>query len=160
MDGEIVDLDFMNQALRLAQFAAHNQERPFGCVIVYAGGAIASGYGTGSDLDPTRHSEIVAIREACAFLETANLSGCALYSTHEPCTMCAGAIVHAKLSRVVWGSDRDDLPMLFRTREFGGARTIFTDTTHPVEYEAHVLQRDCIKLFDAEVAEYLKTANR
>lgn len=159
MDGEVADRYHMRKAIAEAERAAREGERPFGCVIVNGSSEyVGYGRGTGTHLDPTRHPEMVAIREACVGTHSGDLSGCTLYSTHEPCVMCCGAILHAGLRRVVWGSSRSTLPMLFRVKELGGARALLLDTTHPLEFTAGVLEAECTKLFDIEVAQYVERA--
>lgn len=147
----MTDEFFMECALYYAHRASLQGQRPFGNVVVDEHGMII-GAGGGSELpsDPTRHSEMDAIRMACRD-RGGLLKGCTLYSTHEPCLMCTGAILHAKLSRVVYGSCRDDLPSLFRPLTVGHAR--WEDTTHPPDVESGVLRVQCIALFDLEVAE-------
>jgi tRNA(adenine34) deaminase len=140
---------FMGLAIGFAKVAVVREQRPFGGVIVDPTGELL-GAGGGSELptDPTRHHEMEAIRSACQNRGDL-LQGCTLYSTHEPCLMCTGAILHSKLSRVVWGSFRSDLPSLFRPLNIGFAR--FGDTTHPPDIKGGILRRECIELFDEEV---------
>jgi len=147
-----LDEMFMLQAIELAELGARHGLRPFGCVIVNEHGhAIATAYGTESPLDPTRHSEILAIKLACKLRSPgAYLRGCTLYSTHEPCCMCCGAINHAKLSVVVFGSYRTDLPELFRRRHRTIA-DILADTSHPPEIRGGILRDECVALFDREL---------
>lgn len=138
----------MRRALYLAHLAVKEGEEPFGCVIIDndgLGSEIGAGYGTGSNLDPTHHSEFQAIRQACKKLGGL-LQGCTLYSTHEPCAMCCGAINHAKLSRVVFGSYRTDLPERFRLYN-RGVYDRLEDTSHPPEVVAGVLNKECVALF-------------
>lgn len=141
---------WMRMAIALAKRAMSEGERPFGCVIANDD-LVSTAYGTGSDLDPTRHSEMVAIRKGCAYLGR-NLEGCTLYSTHEPCGMCAGAIVHAHPSRVVWGSARIDLSRLFRERRVK-ARAVMLDCSRPPEIVEGFLGPECISLFAGEISE-------
>lgn len=149
---EAMDVAFMEMAIEEARVAASRGERPFGCVIVGPDLTVLSrAGGSETPIDPTRHSEIEAIRAACGVRDSL-LRECTLYSTHEPCLMCIGAINHAKLSRVVWGSRRRNLPDLFRQRK-DGARWLLADTTHPPFMRSGVLQRECVALFDGEVAE-------
>lgn len=143
---------WMRMAVTLAKRAMIEGERPFGCVIANED-LVSQSYGTGTDLDPTRHSEMVAIRRACGYLGRADLEGCTLYSTHEPCGMCAGAIVHAHPSRVVWGSPRSDLPQLFRQREIG-SDLIMRDCSRPPEIVEFYMREQCVALFDGELAVY------
>ena len=83
---------------------------PFGAAIVKNGVVIASGHNEVLKTnDPTAHAEIVAIRKACAFLESYDLSTCEIYSTSEPCPMCFAAIHWSRLKRLYWGTSRDDV---------------------------------------------------
>jgi tRNA(Arg) A34 adenosine deaminase TadA len=82
---------------------------PFGCVIVRDGVIIAEGYNrVTSDLDPTAHAEVVAIRKACSRLESFQLDGCILFSSCEPCPMCLGAIYWARPEAVYYAGTRRD----------------------------------------------------
>ena len=95
----------MRRALDLAAEAARDGEVPVGAVIVHAGKIIGEGANRiRRDLDPTAHAEIVAIRAACAALGSDRLTGCELWVTLEPCAMCAGAIAHARLYRLVYAA--------------------------------------------------------
>lgn len=142
----------MRVAILEAERAVRKGERPFGCVIVadppMPDLAVAVAGGTGVAWDPTRHSEIEAIRELSS-RRRGPLDGYAIYSTHEPCMMCTGAILHAKLSRVVFGSYRTDLPGLFRAYDLHFSMR-FGDTSHPPEVVGGVLREECIRLFDKE----------
>jgi len=96
----------MGDALDLAHAAITVNEVPVGAVIVRDGKIIGQGHNrTRIDHDPTAHAEIVAIRQATAFLGNDRLDGCDLWVTLEPCTMCAGAIAHARLRRLYYGAD-------------------------------------------------------
>ncbi len=96
---------FMDAALALAQAALTIGEVPVGAVIVQNGKIIGSGHNrTRIDHDPTAHAEIVAIREATRFLGNDRLEDCDLWVTLEPCTMCAGAIAHARIRRLYYGA--------------------------------------------------------
>ena len=102
----------MELALAEARAAAGAGEVPVGAVIVRDGHAIArSSNRTLRDQDPTAHAEALAIREAAAVVKSWRLEGCALYVTLEPCAMCAGAIVLARLDRVVFGAWDDKAGM-------------------------------------------------
>ncbi len=97
---------WMEEALREAARAEAAGEVPVGAVVVYGGGIIARGYNHNLlGPDPTAHAEIVALREAAAAVGNHRLLGCELFVTLEPCAMCAGAMVHARLSRLVYGAD-------------------------------------------------------
>lgn len=146
---------WMQHAIKAARRAEKFGDRPFGAVIVDEENQIVSiAAGTGTDEDPLRHSECVAIEEACRLLKRGarRLEGCTLYSTHEPCHMCAGAILHAHLSEVVWGSWRDDLPELFRRYDVDTWKILY-DSSHLPRATGGIMNDECVRLFDAERAE-------
>ena len=96
---------FMAEALRLAQEAIAGGDVPVGCVIVKDGQIIGRGRNRReADRDATAHAEVEAIREACARLGSWRLQGCTLYVTLEPCPMCAGAIINARIREVRYGA--------------------------------------------------------
>jgi len=104
-----VDADFdaarMRESLRLAVRAAERGEVPVGALVVKDGKVIGRGYNAPiSSKDPTAHAEIQALREATKNLGNYRLEGCSLYVTLEPCAMCAGAIMHARIARLVYGA--------------------------------------------------------
>lgn len=149
---------FMMLAILEARNAQENGEAPFGCIIVNPENRIiGKASGTHTPLDPIRHSEVVAIQQACLRsrgrpeADGALLHGCTIYSTHEPCAMCCGAINHAKLSTVVFGSYRSDLPTLFRPYSWPVVRRL-SDTSHPPQVVI-ALREDCVRLFDRMVEE-------
>ena len=99
------DAAFMREALALAAEGARAGEVPVGAVVVQDGRVIGRGYNRPiTSHDPTAHAEIVALREAAAAVGNYRLPGCRLYVTLEPCAMCVGAMVHARLARVVYGT--------------------------------------------------------
>ena len=101
----MTDLDFMQAALDEARQAAEAGEVPIGAVVVREGTVIARGQNRVlRDLDPTAHAEIVALRAAAAFIGNYRQMGCTLYVTLEPCAMCAGAMIHARLDRLVFAA--------------------------------------------------------
>lgn len=96
---------FMKEALKQAKKAYALEEAPIGCVIVYEGKIIARGYNRrNTDKNTLAHAELLAIKKASRKLGDWRLEGCTMYITLEPCQMCAGAIVQARISRVVVGS--------------------------------------------------------
>ncbi|MFO1356931.1 MAG: tRNA adenosine(34) deaminase TadA [Gammaproteobacteria bacterium] len=96
---------FMRQALDQARQAAAVGEVPVGCVIVSEGRVVAAGFNRPiSRHDPTAHAEIEALRAAGDALGNYRLGGCTLYVTLEPCAMCTGAMVHARITRLVYGA--------------------------------------------------------
>jgi tRNA(adenine34) deaminase len=99
------DVDFMQQALRLAARAARDGEVPVGALLVVGNDVIGEGWNRPiGNLDPTAHAEIVALREAAQRLKNYRLSGATLYATLEPCAMCMGAVLNARVARVVFGA--------------------------------------------------------
>jgi len=96
---------FMDLALKQAEIAGAGGEVPIGCIVVHDGAVIAqAGNRTLTDHDPTAHAEMVALREAARKLGRERLTDCDLYVTLEPCTMCAGAISHARIRRLYYGA--------------------------------------------------------
>jgi len=96
----------MEEALRSAQRALEAGEVPVGAVVVCDGRIVGRGWNrnvTGSD--PTAHAEILALREAGAAVANHRLEDCHLFATIEPCAMCAGALVHARIKRLIYGAD-------------------------------------------------------
>ena len=101
----LTDLDFMRLALAQATAAAQAGEVPVGAVIVQDGKVIATGRNAPiAEHDPTAHAEIAALREAAKVLGNYRLPDCTMYVTLEPCAMCSGAMLHARLKRVVFGA--------------------------------------------------------
>ncbi|MGA2502235.1 MAG: tRNA adenosine(34) deaminase TadA [Tepidisphaeraceae bacterium] len=101
----ITDLEAMQAALAEARLAAEAGEVPIGAVVVRDGAIIAAGQNRVlRDMDPTAHAEIVAMRAASAAIGNYRLPACTLYVTLEPCAMCAGAMIHARLDRLVFAA--------------------------------------------------------
>ncbi len=97
---------FMRAAIEAAGIAEDNGDVPIGAVIVYKSQIIGRAYNQREQLkDPTAHAEIIALTQAAAFLESWRLNGCTMYVTLEPCPMCAGALVLARMDRLVYGCD-------------------------------------------------------
>jgi tRNA(adenine34) deaminase len=97
---------WMEEAMRCAQRALEMDEVPVGAVVVCSGSIVGRGWNRNiSDSDPTAHAEMVALREAGATIGNHRLGDCELFVTIEPCPMCAGAMVHARIKRLVYGSD-------------------------------------------------------
>jgi len=97
---------WMEEALRAAQRALEAGEVPVGAVVTHDGRIVARGWNRNlSDNDPTAHAEIVALREAAQNLGNHRLGDCELFATIEPCAMCAGAMIHARIRRLVYGAD-------------------------------------------------------
>src|SRR6266478_10132403 len=97
---------WMEEALSVAQRALNAGEVPVGAIVVRAGKIVGRGWNRNlTDVDPTAHAEILALREAGARVGNHRLGDCELFATIEPCAMCAGAVVHARLKRLVYGAD-------------------------------------------------------
>ena len=112
MTARPADLAWMQHALEEARLAAEAGEVPVGAVVVYDGAIIARGHNrTVRDQDPTAHAETIALRAASANLRSWRLDACTLYVTLEPCAMCAGALVLARVARVVFGAWDDKAGM-------------------------------------------------
>lgn len=102
----ISDIDAMDAALAEARLAGEAGEVPIGAVVVYEGEIIARAQNRVlRDNDPTAHAELVAVRAAAVALGNYRLLGCTLYGTLEPCAMCAGAMIHARLDRLVYAAN-------------------------------------------------------
>jgi tRNA(adenine34) deaminase len=102
----MTDLELMQQALGEAHAAGTADEVPIGAVILFDGRIVARGQNRVlRDNDPTAHAEIIALREAAQSIGNYRLTGCTLVSTLEPCAMCAGAMIHARIDRLVFAVD-------------------------------------------------------
>ena len=100
-----IDEQFMRQALREAESALDREDVPVGAVVVHDGHIIGRGYNQREALrDPTAHAEMIALTAAASALGSWRLEGCTLYVTLEPCVMCAGALVLARIERLVFGA--------------------------------------------------------
>jgi len=136
----------MREALRLARVGAAAGEVPVGAVAVENGATLAAAYNAPiSRHDPTAHAEILALREAAAKTGNYRLEGVTLYCTLEPCAMCAGALVSARIARLVFGT---------RDLRFGAVRSKFqlADSdllNHRVEIVEGVLAPECVELLRA-----------
>ena len=103
--GRASDEAWMRRALELAERAADRDEVPVGAVLVGPDGLVAENHNRTRELrDPTAHAEILALREACALVGNYRVPGATVYATLEPCPMCAGALVHARVARIVYAA--------------------------------------------------------
>jgi tRNA(adenine34) deaminase len=144
---DAADERWMREALALARRAGAAGEVPVGAIVVSAGGeAIGRGFNAPiASTDPTAHAEIRALREAALATANYRLQGATLYVTLEPCVMCAGALVHARVARLVFGG---------RDLRFGGVRSKFrlADSdllNHRVDVVEGVLAAECVELLEA-----------
>lgn len=138
-----LDVRFMRAALRQARRAEAEGEVPVGVVVVHEGRAIARAHNRPIRLsDPTAHAEVLALRSAGRALGNYRLAGCTLYATIEPCAMCASAMIHARIQRLVFGA---------RDAKAGAAGSALHVVNHPklnhrVEVTEGVLGEDCSRL--------------
>ncbi len=138
-----VDIMHMNKALELAQKAFELDETPIGAVVTMGGEVIATGYNRrNTDRNPLAHAEIIAINEAAEKIGDWRLEDCTLYITLEPCPMCAGAIVQARIPKVVFGA---------RSPKAGFAGSVINilqlDTlNHQVDIIEGVLEEECSQI--------------
>ena len=134
------DESWMEQALEQARLAAQAGEVPVGALVIKDGEIIGLGHNRNLlDHDPAAHAEIVALRQAAARLGNHRLTGCEMFVTIEPCAMCAGALVHARLARLVYGASDP---------KAGAAGSVLQVLNHPglnhkIEIRSGVLAEKC-----------------
>lgn len=136
----MADEDFMREALSLAEQAEQLGEVPVGAVVVKDGLIIGRGYNSPINLhDPSAHAEMQALREAAQMLGNYRLVGCELFVTLEPCLMCAGAIMHARVARLVYGASD------FKTGACGSVLDTFAQASwnHHTKVVSGVLAQQC-----------------
>ena len=149
-ESEVNGETFMRMALDLGREAEAAGEVPVGAVVVMAGEVIGRGRNSPIErCDPTAHAEILALREACAAVGNYRLEGATLYTTLEPCVMCAGALVAARIAKLVFGA---------RDLRFGGVRSKFRVAdadilNHRLMIEEGVLGAECAELMLSFFAE-------
>jgi len=137
------DKELMQIAIKEAKIAEENGDVPIGAVIVYQNQIIGRAYNQREQLqDPTAHAEIIALTQAAAFLESWRLLGCTMYVTLEPCTMCAGALVLARIDRLVYGCDDP---------KAGAIKSLYNIVTderlnHIIDVTSGVLAEECSDL--------------
>ena len=135
-----IDLSFMREALAEALRAEEREEVPVGAVVVCNGKIIGRGGNRNiADHDPTAHAEIVAMKAAASSLENYRLENCTLYVTVEPCSMCAGAAVQARIARLVYGC---------RDEKAGAVESLFriandARLNHQIAITSGILQEEC-----------------
>ncbi|MFH0861872.1 MAG: nucleoside deaminase [Candidatus Altiarchaeota archaeon] len=143
------DERFMRKAIEVAKKGIEAGQTPFGSCIVKGGRVVAACHNTvWGTCDPTAHSEVNTVREACRKLKNIGLSGCTIYSTTEPCPMCFSACHWAKVGRIVYGdgildaqsAGFNELTISNRKMKWGG--------DSPVEIEGGVLRKECKELFE------------
>jgi tRNA(adenine34) deaminase len=159
-DSNSIHSNFMTMAINEASKAYALGEIPCGCVIVRNGIVLSSAHNTNrTDHDPTRHAELAAIEKASRSIQNERLLECDLYVTKEPCAMCAGAIIHARIARVFIGSGDE---------KYGACGTKFDilgneGFNHRPEIYFGVMEDECtalIKRFFSELREQKKRARK
>ena len=137
------DERYMQMAIEQAQVAEENGDVPIGAIIVHENRIIGKAYNQREQLnDPTAHAEIIALTQAAAALENWHLNGCTMYVTLEPCPMCAGALVLARVDRLVYGCDDP---------KAGACKSLYNIVqderlNHRLEVTSGVLAEQCGKL--------------
>jgi len=140
------DEDYMRAAMEQARQAGACEEVPVGAIVVLNGEIVGRGFNQPIGRhDPTAHAEIMALRDAGARLGNYRLPGCELFVTLEPCAMCSGAIMHARIARVVYGA-RDP-----KTGVAGSVLDLFAETrlNHHAMIEGGVLGEDCGRMLSS-----------
>ena len=137
------DAAWMRLALEEASLAIRAGEVPVGALVIKEGEIIGRGHNRSLlDYDPSAHAEIVALREAAARLRNHRLTGCTMFVTIEPCAMCAGALVHARVARLVYGASDP---------KAGAVSSLLQVVNHPglnhkMEVKSGVLERECSEI--------------
>jgi len=138
--GGLTEQKYMRMAIEAARIAEENGDVPIGAVIVYKDQIIGKAYNQREQLaDPTAHAEIIALTQAASALENWHLNNCTMYVTLEPCPMCAGALVLARMDRLVYGCDDP------KSGACGSLYNIAQDgrLNHRLEVTAGVLEKEC-----------------
>ncbi|WP_333839323.1 tRNA adenosine(34) deaminase TadA [Pelomicrobium sp.] len=152
----MTDADFMRQAITLAREAWKAGEVPVGAVVVRDGRVVGRGHNSPIGLrDPSAHAEVLALRDAALRLENYRLPDCELFVTVEPCTMCLGAIFHARIRRVVYGT-RDP-----KTGACGSVVDLTRESrlNHHTQVEGGLLAEDCARLLTEFFAQRRRAEN-
>lgn len=140
------DEEWMHQALALAQRAEAQGEVPVGAVLIKNGALLAEGWNQSISIcDPTAHAEIVALRTAATLINNYRLTGTTLYVTLEPCAMCVGALVHARVARVVFGANDLKSGAVSSALSLGACDKF----NHRIEWRQGVLASECGALLQA-----------
>lgn len=141
------DEKFMQLAIQEALKAKTEGEFPFGSVIIRNGEVIAQNHSREATLkNVTAHSELQTVSEACVALGRTDLSGCTMYCSAEPCTMCASAMLQARITRFVIGAQRNDLSNIMRPRKIG-IEALISDSSYQPELTVGVLRKEALDVF-------------
>src|SRR3989338_7398073 len=139
--------NFMRLALEQAKLAKAAGDLPFGAVVIQGDKVVGKGRAENNTVgDVTDHAQLLAVREACKTLGKNNLNDCVIYSTNEPCIMCAAGIFQANIPKVVIGVSRDDLPNFLRERKVK-IDHIAEDSSYKIEIFRGVLKTEILTLF-------------
>ena len=143
---EDVDVTFMRQAIELARKGGESNEVPVGAVVTFKGEIIGKGFNQCiQNHDPTAHAEIIAIRAAAKHVGNYRLNKCNLYVTLEPCLMCFGALVHARISKLIYGADDIKTGAL----QYNKDQINFTKLNHKFEITSGILKEECAELLSS-----------
>ena len=143
---EDVDVTFMRQAIELARKGGESNEVPVGAVVTFKGEIIGKGFNKCiQNHDPTAHAEIIAIRAAAKHVGNYRLNECNLYVTLEPCLMCFGALVHARISKLIYGADDIKTGALQHNKD----QINFTKLNHKFEITPGILKEECAELLSS-----------
>ncbi|RZO99080.1 MAG: tRNA adenosine(34) deaminase TadA [Gammaproteobacteria bacterium] len=143
---EDVDVTFMRQAIELARKGGESNEVPVGAVVTFKGEIIGKGFNQCiQNHDPTAHAEIIAIRAAAKHVGNYRLNECNLYVTLEPCLMCFGALVHARISKLIYGADDIKTGAL----QYNKDQINFTKLNHKFEITSGILKEECAELLSS-----------
>ena len=149
---------FMQEAIRLSiANVEEGKGGPFGAIVVKDGKIIARGVNrVTTNNDPTAHAEVVAIREACKFLNTFQLDGCEIYTSCEPCPMCLGAIYWARLDKLFYANSKEDAANIQFDDQF-----IYEEIAKPVAerklFTRQILRDEALEAFDKWAKSTTKT---
>ena len=143
---EDVDFTFMRQAIKLAKKGRELNEVPVGAIVTFKGEIVGKGYNQCiHNQDPTAHAEIIAMRAAAKHIGNYRLNECNLYVTLEPCLMCFGACVHARISKLIYGAD--DLKIGAVKSNLGQINS--TKLNHKFEIISGILKEECAEILSS-----------
>ena len=143
---EDVDVTFMRQAIELARKGGESNEVPVGAIVTFKGEIIGKGFNKCiQNHDPTAHAEIIAVRAAAKHVGNYRLNECNLYVTLEPCLMCFGALVHARISKLIYGADDIKTGAL----QYNKDQINFTKLNHKFEITSGILKEECAELLSS-----------
>ena len=143
---EDIDVTFMRQAIELARKGRESNEVPVGAVVTFKGEIIGKGFNQCiQNHNPTAHAEIIAIRAAAKHVGNYRLNECNLYVTLEPCLMCFGALVHARISKLIYGADDIKTGAL----QYNKDQINSTKLNHKFEITSGILKEECAELLSS-----------